>query len=146
MIARTGVAVPRAGTSMHDVTAAQRIAGTVLQAAQEQDAERVERVQIALGAMTMIDPEQLEFWLEQVFRGTVAEGAQVQIEQLPLRVRCEACDHEGEVEVPDDPIYHLMPYVPECPACGSDRLEVLGGDACVVRGMRVTDAEASDDA
>jgi hydrogenase nickel incorporation protein HypA/HybF len=131
---------------MHDVTAAQRIAGTVLQTAQHQGAECVERVEIALGAMTMIDPEQLEFWLEQVLRGTVAEGAEVRIEQLPLRVRCKACDYEGEVEVPDDPIYHLMPYVPECPECGSDELEVLGGDACVVRGMRVTDSERIEDA
>lgn len=143
---RTEMGVPRAGTAMHDVTAAQRIAGTVLKAAQEQDAERVERVQIALGAMTMIDPEQLEFWLEQIFAGTIADGAEVQIEQLSLRARCGACGYEGEVEVPDDPIYHLMPYVPECPECGSDRLEVLGGDACVVRGIRVTDAEASQDA
>ena len=123
---------------MHDVTAAQRIAATVLQAAQEQEAARVERVEIALGAMTMIDPEQLEFWLEQVLRGSVAEGAEVQIEQLPLRVRCGACDYEGEVEVPDDPIYHLMPFAPQCSECGSDRLEVLAGDACVVRGIRVT--------
>ncbi len=131
---------------MHDVTAAQRIASTVLEAAHEQEAERVERIEVALGAMTMIDPEQLEFWLEQVLRGTVAEGAEVQIEQLPLRIRCGACGYEGETPVPDDPIYHLMPFVPECPQCDSDDLEVLGGDACVVRGMRVVDAEEPDDA
>lgn len=130
---------------MHDVTAAQRIASTVLQAAQEQGAERVARVQIALGAMTMIDPEQLEFWLEQIFRGTIAEGAQVQIEQLPLRVRCTECDYEGEVKVPDDPIYHLMAFAPTCPECGSDELQVLAGDACVVQGMRVIDREAGKD-
>lgn len=130
---------------MHDVTAAQRIASTVLEAAREQGAERVERVQIALGAMTMIDAEQLDFWLEQIFRGTVAEGAEVEIEQLPLRVRCAECGREGEVEVPEDPIYHLMPYVPACPECGSDQLEVLGGDACVVQAIRVGEPEAGDD-
>lgn len=130
---------------MHDVTAAQRIASTILQAAQEQDAERVERVQVALGAMTMIDPEQLEFWLEQVLRGSIAEDAEIEIEQLPLRVRCTACGYEGDVEVPDDPIYHLMAFAPQCPECGSDQLEVLGGDACVVRSIRVPDAGAADD-
>jgi hydrogenase nickel incorporation protein HypA/HybF len=130
---------------MHDVTAAQRIASTVLEAAREQGPGRVTRVEVALGAMTMIDPDQLEFWLEQVFRGTVAEDADVRIEQLPLRVRCKACGYEGEVVVPDDPIYHLMAFAPECPDCGSDELEVLGGDACVVRGMRVADAEAPED-
>jgi len=127
------------------VTAAQRIASTVLEAAREQSAARVDRVEVALGAMTMIDPEQLDFWLEQIFRGTIAEGAEVTIEQRPLRVRCNACGDEGDVEVPDDPIYHLMAFAPECPDCGSDELEVLGGDACVVRGMRVADAEAPED-
>ncbi|MGI5818033.1 MAG: hydrogenase maturation nickel metallochaperone HypA [Armatimonadota bacterium] len=131
---------------MHDVTAAQRIASTVLRAAEEQGARRVERVDVALGAMTMIDPQQLEFWLEQIFRGTVAEGAEVTIEQRPLRVRCNACGHEAEVAVPDDPIYHLMPFAPTCPECGSDDLGVLGGDACVVRSIRVTDPEADEDA
>ncbi|MFW5868907.1 MAG: hydrogenase maturation nickel metallochaperone HypA [Armatimonadota bacterium] len=130
---------------MHDVTAAQRIASTIVQAAREQSAERVERVQIGLGAMTMIDPDQLQFWLEQVFRGTIAEAAEVEIEQLPLRVRCGACDYEGPVEVPDDPIYHLMPYAPKCPECGSDQLEVLGGDACLVRSIRVPDGECPRD-
>jgi len=130
---------------MHDVTAAQRIASTVLQAAREQEAERVERVEIALGAMTMIDSEQLEFWLEQIFRGTVAEGAEVAIEQLPLRVRCTECGYEGSVEVPDDPIYHLMAFAPDCPECASDELAVLGGDACVVQSIRVPDAEADGD-
>lgn len=129
---------------MHDVTAAQRIAATVLQAAREQDAERVQRVQIALGAMAMIDPEQLEFWLEQILRGTIAEDAQIEIEQLPLRVRCIDCGHEGDVEVPDDPIYHLMTYAPRCPECGSENLEVLAGGACVVRAIRVSGGGESD--
>lgn len=130
---------------MHDVTAAQRIASAVLRVAQEQDAGCVQRIEIALGAMTMIDPEQLTFWLEQGLRGTVAAGAEIAIEQLPLTARCRDCGREGALEVPDDPIYHLMPYVPDCPACGSERLEVLGGDECVLRGIRTGGAEGASD-
>ena len=130
---------------MHDVTAAQRIASTVLEAAREQGAERVERVQIALGAMTMIDAEQLDFWLEQVLRGTLAEGAEIVIEQMPLRAVCRACRREGEVEVPEDPIYHLMPFVPCCPGCGAQELEVLGGAECVVRNIRISESGACGD-
>lgn len=130
---------------MHDVTAAQTIAYTVLEAAQEREAERVERINLALGAMTMLDPDQLEFWLEQILRGTIAEGAEIQIEQLALQVRCGACGYEGEIEVPEDPIYHLMPFVPACPGCGSEELEVLSGDACVVRAIWVTAAEETTD-
>ncbi len=126
---------------MHDVTAAQQIARQVLVTAQEQGAGRVERISLALGAMTMLDPESLEFWLEQILRGTIAEGAQVRIEVLPLRVRCNACGFEGEAPVPDDPIYHLMPFVPACPECGAQGLEVLGGGECIVESIRVQRAE-----
>ncbi len=131
---------------MHDVAAAQQIAATVLQTANEQEAELVRRIEIALGAMTMIDAEQLEFWLKQGLRGTVADDATIVIEQMPLRARCRSCKYEGEIEVPDDPIYHLMPFVPTCPECGADQLEVLGGAECVVRSIRVSDAEIADEA
>jgi len=122
---------------MHDVTAAQQIARQVLATAQEQGASRVERVSLALGAMTMLDPEALEFWVEQILRGTIAEGAQVQIAVRPLTVRCAACGFEGEAPVPDDPIYHLMPFIPACPECGAEGLEVLGGGECIVESIRV---------
>ncbi len=122
---------------MHDIAAAQSIARSVLEAAGERHAERVERIRLALGAMTMLDPENLEFWLEQILRGTIAEGAEIEIERRPLTVRCAACGYEGEAPVPDDPIYHLMPYVPACPECGANGLAVLGGDECIVESIRV---------
>ncbi len=127
---------------MHDVTAAQGIARTVLEAAAERKAHRVECISIALGAMTMIDPDQLEFWLGQILRGTHAEGAEIEIEQRPLMVRCKECGWEGEAEVPEDPIYHLMPFAPSCPRCQSKSLAVLGGDECTVQSIRVRRAEA----
>ncbi|MGC9319121.1 MAG: hydrogenase maturation nickel metallochaperone HypA [Armatimonadota bacterium] len=130
---------------MHDISAAQGIARTVLEAAAERDAERVERVRIVLGAMQMIDPEQLQFWLAQILRGTIGEGAEIEIERRPLMIRCEACGYEGEVEVPEDPIYHLMAFAPICPECGSDQLRVLGGDECIVQSIRVTAPDGRDD-
>lgn len=131
---------------MHDIAAAQSIAQTVLEAAGAQGATRVQRIHLALGAMTMLDPEQLNFWLEQILRGTIAEGAEVAIERRPLTVRCAACGFEGPVEVPDDPIYHLMPFVPGCPACGGNELRVLGGSECIVESLRVTRPESAGDA
>lgn len=122
---------------MHDIAAAQSIAQTVLEVARAEGATRVERIHLALGAMTMLDPEQLSFWLEQILRGTIAEGAEVAIEHRPLTVRCAACGFEGPVETPEDPIYHLMPFVPDCPACGDNELRVLSGNECIVESMRV---------
>lgn len=130
---------------MHDIAAAQQIAEQVLASAQEQGATRVERISLALGAMTMLDPESLQFWLEQILRGTIAEGAQVDIERRPLTVRCGACGFEGTIDVPEDPIYHLMPFVPVCPSCGANELRVLGGNECIVESLRVSrPAEAAD--
>ena len=122
---------------MHDVTAAQSIAHSVLEAARARRATRIERIKLALGAMTMLDPEQLEFWLEQILRGTIGENAEIEIEVLPLTVSCSACGFEGQAPVPDDPIYHLMPYVPVCPRCGANTLKVLGGAECIIESIRV---------
>jgi Zn finger protein HypA/HybF involved in hydrogenase expression len=34
-----------------------------------------------------------------------------------------------------------MPFAPTCPACGCEEIEIVGGDACVVRSMRIPEAD-----
>lgn len=122
---------------MHDISAARAIVDTVLQAAAERQAKRIDGVRLELGAMTMLDPEQLEFWTHELLRGTIGEEAAIEITQRSLVARCGSCGYEGPIEVPDDPIYHLMPFTPTCPECGATELELLTGQECVVESIRV---------
>jgi hydrogenase nickel incorporation protein HypA/HybF len=61
-------------------------------------------------------------------RGTGLEGARLEIEREPLRVRCGGC---GDEFTPEDKAILL------CPACGAVRPEVLSGTGVTLRSLEV---------
>ncbi len=121
---------------MHDLTMARSIVDTVLEAAKERGAEEVLEIDLVIGALTLLSREQMDFWVRELLRGTIGEGAEVNIEQQAPEVRCKQCGYRGPVEVSDDPIYHLMAFTPTCPECGSTELEIVAGDECTIRNIR----------
>jgi len=123
---------------MHDIQRAQGIVQVVLRAAQQEGAERIDRIDLSIGPLTFLSPDQLEFWVREMLKGTIGEGAEVVIETPPARIRCEQCGYEGEVEVADDPIYHFTTMAPACPKCGAMLVEVIGGRECVIESLRAT--------
>ena len=121
---------------MHDITMARSIVETVLEAAKEQGAEAILEIDLVIGELTLLSPDQMDFWVRELLHGTIGEGAEVSIEQRAPQVRCKQCGYEGAVEVSDDPIYHLMAFTPRCAECGSTDLEVIAGKECTIRNIR----------
>jgi len=121
---------------MHDLTMARSIVDTVLEAAKDEGGEEVLEIDLVIGELTLLSPDQMEFWVREMLRGTIGEGAEVRIEQRGPQVRCKGCGYEGDVEVSDNPIYHLMAFTPTCPRCGSTELEVVAGNECMIRNIR----------
>ena len=68
-------------------------------------------VYLRVGHLRQVVPDSLEFYFEFVARGTVCEGARLEQEAIPARLRCQACDREWAIEIPAF----------RCPTCaGSD--------------------------
>ena len=63
-----------------------------------------------------LSPESLAFHFAAHARGTVAEGARLELELVRVEARCAAC---GETYAPEH-------HVALCPACGSTDAELLG--------------------
>lgn len=80
-------------------------------------AARVSRVTIKVGRLRAVEPQQLRACFEMFAEGTVAEGAVLAIDEVPVRARCKACGVEFEV-----PRYRF-----ECPGCGSGEVDVIAG-------------------
>lgn len=131
---------------MHDIQRAHDIVKVVLAAARERGAERVERINLAIGELTYLSPDQVRFWVGELLRGTIGEGAGVVIESRRPQLRCAACGYEGEVAVEDDPIYHFTTMVPACPECGSAQVEVISGNECIIESVTVTGPSAAGEA
>ncbi len=81
---------------------------------------RVSKVNVKVGRLRAVEPQQLVACFEMFAEGTVADGAVLAIESMPVRARCKGCG--TEFEVPD--------YRFECPACD-------GGDVDVIQGQEL---------
>jgi hydrogenase nickel incorporation protein HypA/HybF len=118
---------------MHEASTAQALADVVLRETSERKAARVLRVEVEIGEMSFLEPDQLSFWLEHLFRDTPAQGAEVSITTVKPQVRCEKCGYTGGIETHEDPAYHLMLPRFTCPRCGAAELTVERGRECILR-------------
>jgi hydrogenase nickel incorporation protein HypA/HybF len=85
-----------------------------------------------VGALRQVVPDTLDFYFGFVSKGTVCEGARLELELIPARLRCAACEREWEIELP----------IFMCPECGpSGQIEVASGDEFEVETIEVEEAE-----
>jgi len=114
--------VERTSDPVHELAISESIIGLVVDCARRERITRVSRVVVEIGVAASVDPEALLFCFPIAAAETVAAGAELVINRIALRVRCESCQTEY---APDTP-------VAACPACGGLAREILAG-----REMRV---------
>lgn len=122
---------------MHELSLAMQIQQTVLRAAAEHEVDKVVEIDLEIGELSLFNPEQVEFWLHQLFRDTVAEGAQISVGTVAPRVKCGDCGYQGAIQVPPDPGYHIFMPALHCPRCDSPRLTVERGREVTIKNLRV---------
>ena len=79
---------------MHEVSLMQDTVIIATRQAREAGAQRIHRVAMKVGALSGAVPETLEFAFEIVAKGTMAEGATLDIERIPVMCFCPACAQE----------------------------------------------------
>jgi hydrogenase nickel incorporation protein HypA/HybF len=67
---------------VHEASLMKNLMGKVEQLAREHGAGRVTRVSVKLGALSHFSPDHFREHFEQASRGTVAEGASLEVELL----------------------------------------------------------------
>ncbi|ADT99933.1 hydrogenase maturation nickel metallochaperone HypA [Mycolicibacterium gilvum] len=109
---------------MHEMAITQSVVDAVCAHA---DGRRVHRVLLEIGELCALVPDSMRFCFELATQGTVADGAQLDMDLRPGAAHCRACHRRFELH---DPI--LL-----CP-CGSADVEVLAG-----RDLRILSMEVS---
>ncbi len=111
---------------MHELSIADAI---VAIAEQHAAGRRVARVEVKIGHLRQVVPSALEFAFELVAEGTALEGAELEIEDVPVRIACRKCAAEGRVAE--------FPFT--CPSCGSFDTDVVSGDELLVDSLELVD-------
>ncbi|HEX3277101.1 MAG TPA: hydrogenase maturation nickel metallochaperone HypA [Thermoleophilaceae bacterium] len=112
---------------MHELSLSGAIVNTVVKHARGRP---VSVVSLRIGALRQVVPDTLDFYFDFVARGTVCEGARLEQELVPARLRCTGCEREWEVELP----------IFMCPGCGG-AAEVASGDELEVESIEVEEVE-----
>ncbi|MEG3224995.1 MAG: hydrogenase maturation nickel metallochaperone HypA [Methanobacteriales archaeon Met13] len=119
---------------MHELSMAQAIVDTVLDAAKKNDAQEILEVTVEVGKLTMLNPEQLKFLMDIITEDTLLENAELIIEEIPVEIKCSSCDLKGKASTEGSD--HYLTIV-TCPECGERNVEITKGRECNVKNIRI---------
>lgn len=115
---------------MHETAIVEGLMRILETQAASHGATRILKVQLKVGRLRAVEPKQLQSCFEMFAEGTIAEGATLSIDAIPVRARCKACAAEFEV-----PRYRF-----ECPGCGGGDVEVIQGQELYIESFDAADA------
>ncbi len=95
------------------------------QAGREQGAVRIASVRLRIGECSGVESRRLCRVFQVLARGTIAQGAILQIERVSLEGRCERCSSR----------FRVVNYRFDCPCCGSRRTRVVAGEEIVLESV-----------
>lgn len=111
---------------MHELALCSSVVDVVRRQSEMHAFERVTAVRLEVGALSCVAPEALQFCFPAVARGTIAEGAALEVVRVPARAWCLDCAASVEIVERSAP----------CPSCGGHGLRIVQGEE-----MRVLDLE-----
>lgn len=117
---------------MHEFSISSEIVRTVLDATEKNNGKKVLSVQLEIGESTLLNVEQITFWMEELFKGSFAEGAKVKIKVIKTNIHCKSCGYKGRpILNQKNLIKHFFPL--SCPKCGSIQIKVEKGKECTLK-------------
>jgi hydrogenase nickel incorporation protein HypA/HybF len=115
---------------MHELSIAEAVVDIALRHA---DGRPVRVVELKVGHLRQVVPSALEFAFELVAEGTLLEGAELRMEDVPAAGTCRTCG--AETPLPDFPLC--------CRHCGGFDVEVTRGEELLVDSLELQEEMGS---
>lgn len=112
---------------MHEMSLAEGIIDLVEDAARRENAGRVGLVVLEIGRLSSVEPEALRFCFDVVSKGGIADGAVLEIVDVPGVGWCMPC---GATVAMNE-------FYGACPVCGSHQVQPTGGTEMRVREIAI---------
>ena len=115
---------------MHEYSLAQGLLGSLLDYLREHPVPgRVKKVHVQKGELVILS------------EGTELSGAELVIENVPVRVRCPSCGYEGDARYLTEEGWHMAIPILSCPQCGLP-VEIISGKELAIVGLSIEEAPA----
>lgn len=103
---------------MHELSVTESILEIALRHAEKVDAARITDLYLVIGDLATIVDDSVQFYWDLISEGTLAAGAELHFERLPVKVNCQNCGNEYT-----PPADYLL-----CPVCDSIDIKILQGE------------------
>lgn len=110
---------------MHEIRIAEDLSAIVLEAAKTENLSKVTRVNISFGQMVQIVPDIFEFAFREIVRDTIAHDADIDIEIIPVKMRCKNCGCD----------FNVKENRFSCIICNSSDLEIVNGKELFIKSI-----------
>ncbi len=107
---------------MHELGMVQSMIDVALDYADKNQARKITAFNIEISQTADESEESLLFYFELLSRGTLAEGAHVDLSRVPAQARCADCGNEFALDI----------SAPACPRCAGTNVKPIGDDVRLV--------------
>jgi len=115
---------------MHEMGIAMQIIEIAQASIPEEEGDiAIARVNLKVGKLAAVVADSLRFCFEIAAKETPLEGAELDIEEIPVKARCKECDTAWTIEGPAF----------NCEKCGSGQIEILSGRELNIESIEIAD-------
>jgi len=115
---------------MHELPITKNVFEIVLKHAQKNDVEKVKSVHLEIGVLSDLKSEWVQRYFDHLSKGTVVEGALLNIVPVSAVFRCNKCQQSFEIQ-------SVLEEDVSCKKCKSKDLEMISGKEYRVKNMEV---------
>lgn len=112
---------------MHEMSLCEGLLQILETESRNQGFEHVKNVWLEIGDLSGVEIEAMKFCFDAVMKSSIADGAQLNIINVPGQAWCMQCSKNVTVKQRFD----------ECPDCGSYQLQVTSGDEMKIKELEV---------
>jgi len=102
---------------MHEISLIENIIEIITSEMRKYNITKVSVIRLRIGEMSHVVPEALTFGFEMMSKDTPLEGAELVIESVPTKGRCNNCGTE----------FMMTDILDICPDCKGTRMEIISG-------------------
>lgn len=114
---------------MHEFSIADSLVEQITALAAENQLPAVDRVELEIGELRQVIPDVMQVAFRETAQGTPAANAELVIDEIEARAECRRCSK----------VFRPTTWDYSCPSCDVSDVQVLQGDALILRSIEANE-------
>ncbi len=117
--------------NMHELSVTESILKIVLKHAETNDAAKVLSIGLKIGELSELVGDCIQHYFDYLSKGTIAEGAIIEVERSPVIFQCTDCGNKFEVSLKETKDF-------TCPQCRGAKVTLISGREFYIKDITIS--------